>query len=53
MLKENTDFEVSHIVNRQLPMVLFGFDTIAHEVLDYKIYPKDIADAATKAKEMG
>jgi hypothetical protein len=34
-------------------MVLFGFDTIAHEVLDYKIYPKDIADAATKAKEMG
>jgi len=53
MLKENTDFEVSHIVNRQLPMVLFGFDTIAHEVLDYKIYPIDIADAATKAKEMG
>jgi len=53
MLKENTDFEVSHIVNRQKGMIVFGFDSIAHEVLDYKIYPKDIEDATLHAKDMG
>ena len=34
-------------------MILFGFDAIGHEVLEYRIYPKDIADAALHAKDMG
>ena len=34
-------------------MFLFGFDAIAHEVLEYKIYAKDVDDAAKKAKAMG
>jgi hypothetical protein len=46
MLKENTDWEVSHIVNRQKPMFLFGFDAIVHGVLEYGIYCKDVDDAA-------
>jgi nicotinamide phosphoribosyltransferase len=52
MLKENPDWEVSHIVNRQRSMILFGFDAIGHEILDYKIYAKDVEDAALHAKDM-
>ncbi len=53
MLKYNPDLEVSNIVNRDRPMILFGFDAIAHEVLDYEISVNDIVQATQYAKWMG
>ena len=35
-MKCNVDFEASHIVNRNAPMILFGFEAAVHNILDYK-----------------
>jgi nicotinic acid phosphoribosyltransferase len=51
-MKCNVDFEASHIVNRNAPMILFGFDAAAHDILDYKVKEDDIIQAGACAKKM-
>ncbi|MFY9796008.1 MAG: hypothetical protein WAJ93_09990 [Candidatus Nitrosopolaris sp.] len=51
-MKCNVDYESSHIVNRNAPMILFGFDATAHDVLDYKVTDKDIIEAEKCASAM-
>ncbi|MGC2680753.1 MAG: hypothetical protein WA323_02725 [Candidatus Nitrosopolaris sp.] len=51
-MKCNVDYESSHIVNRNAPMILFGFDAAAHDVLDYKVTDKDIIEAEKCASAM-
>ena len=51
-MKCNVDFEASHIVNRNAPMILFGFDAAVHDILDYKVKEDDIIQARACAKKM-
>lgn len=51
-MKCNVDFEASHIVNRNAPMILFGFDAAVHDILDYKVEEDDIIQARACAKKM-
>src|SRR5215813_7795848 len=51
-MKCNVDFEASHIVNRNLSMILFGFDAAVHDILDYKVKEDDIIEASNCARSM-
>ena len=51
-MKCNVDFEASHIVNRNAPMILFGFDAAVHNILDYKVNEDDIIEACDCARRM-
>ena len=52
-LKENTDFEVSHIYNRERPMILYGFNEIVIKLLNTKIEVDMVEEANEYAKKMG
>lgn len=52
-LKENVDYEVSHIYNRTRPMILFGFNERVRQILDVKIEVDMIMEAEDLAKKMG
>ena len=51
-LKENVDFEVSHIYNRERPMILYGFNEIAIDLLNTKIEVDMVEEANELAKKM-
>lgn len=52
-LKEDVSFEVSHIVNRSKPMILYGFNEIVIDLLNTKIELDMVAEAEEYAKKMG
>lgn len=52
-LKENTDWEVSHMYNRASGMILFGFDEIVKSVLEVQITTDMVVEAGKNAKKMG
>lgn len=52
-LKENVDFEVSHIYNRSRPMILYGFNEIAIKLLNTKIEVDMVEEAQSHAIKMG
>lgn len=51
-LKENTDFEVSHIYNRERPMILYGFNEIVIDLLNTKIEVDMVEEAEELALKM-
>jgi nicotinamide phosphoribosyltransferase len=52
-LKINTDFEVSHIYNRNMPGILFGFHENVLNTLDIRIEDWMVQQAEQEAQEMG
>lgn len=52
-LKENVDYEVSHIYNRSKGMILFGFNEIVLDLLNTKIEVEMVEEAQELAREMG
>jgi len=52
-LKENQDYEISHIYNRSSPMILYGFNEIVIKLLNQKIQESMVMDAEECAKKMG
>lgn len=52
-LKEDVSFEVSHIVNRSRPMILYGFNEIVIDLLNTKIEVDMVMEAEEYAKKMG
>lgn len=52
-LKEDVSFEVSHIVNRSRPMILYGFNEIVIDLLNTKIEVDMVMEAEEHAKKMG
>lgn len=52
-LKEDTSFEVSHIYNRERPMILYGFNEIVIKLLNTKIEVDMVEEASEYAKKMG
>ena len=51
-LKENTDYEVSHVYNRAKPMILFGFNERVRQIFDVKIEVDMIMEADELARKM-
>lgn len=52
-LKENQDWELSHIYNRARPMVLYGFSETVLKVLNRRIYEDQIEEASEMADKIG
>jgi len=52
-LKENQDYEISHIYNRSSPMILYGFNEIVIKLLNQKIQESMVMDAEDCARKMG
>ncbi|HEC65997.1 MAG TPA: nicotinate phosphoribosyltransferase [bacterium] len=52
-LKENMDYEVSHIYNRSRGMILFGFNEIVIDLLNRQIEEWMIMDAEEHARSVG
>lgn len=52
-LKENLDYDISHIYNRSQPMILYGFNEIVTNLLNTKIEVDMVEDAQQYAKNMG
>jgi len=52
-LKENVDWEVSHIYNRSRGMILYGFNEIVLDILNTKIEVDMVEEAQRYAHEMG
>ena len=52
-LKENVDWEVSHIYNRSRGMILYGFNEIVIDLLNTKIEVDMIEEAQELARQMG
>ena len=52
ILKENVDWEISHIYNRAKPMVLYGFNEIVTSLLNTKIEVDMVEAAQNHAKRM-
>lgn len=52
-LKENVDYEISHIYNRSRPMILYGFNEIVHHLLNRQIDVGMVMEAEECAKKMG
>ncbi len=52
-LKENQDYEVSHIYNRSRPMILYGFNEIVTNLLNQQIDVAMVMEAEECAKKMG
>ena len=52
-LKENVDYEVSHIYNRSRPMILYGFNERARQIFNVKIEVDMVMEAENLAKKMG
>lgn len=53
LLKENVDFEVSHIYNRANPMILYGFNELTINLLNTKIEVDMVVEAEEYANKMG
>lgn len=51
-LKENLDFDVSHIYNRSKPMILYGFNEMVINLLNTKIEVDMVEDAQDYARKM-
>lgn len=51
-LKENTDYEISHIYNRSRGMILFGFNEIVIDLLNRKIQESMVIEADEYARRM-
>ena len=52
-LKENVDWEMSHIYNRNKPMILYGFNEIASNLLNTRITYDMVVEAKMFAADMG
>ncbi len=52
-LKENVDYEISHIYNRSRPMILYGFNETVHHLLNRQIDVGMVMEAEECAKKMG
>jgi len=52
-LKENQDYEISHIYNRSSPMILYGFNEIVISLLNQRIQESMVMEAEVCAKKMG
>lgn len=52
-LKENQDYEISHIYNRSNPMILYGFNEIVIKLLNQRIQESMVMEAEECAKKMG
>lgn len=52
-LKENQDYEISHIYNRSRPMILYGFNETVINLLNQKIQESMVMEADECAKKMG
>ncbi len=52
-LKENVDYEISHIYNRSRPMILYGFNETVINLLNQQIDVGMVMDAEESAKKMG
>lgn len=52
-LKENLDYDISHIYNRSKPMILYGFNEIVIDLLNRKIEVDMVEEAQDYARKMG
>ena len=52
-LKENQDYEISHIYNRASPMILYGFNEIVIKLLNQRIQESMVMEAQECASKMG
>lgn len=51
--KIDQSFEVSHIYNRNAPMILYGFHETVKKILNRRIYPEQVEEAIGYARKMG
>jgi len=52
-LKENQDYEISHIYNRSKPMILYGFNETVINLLNQRIQESMVMEADECARKMG